>query len=150
MAEIEVGLQSLNLVCDDVEVTVGFYRMLGVSIPEESVWRTDSGAHHVTAVRSESSGMELDLDSHELAVVYNQGHRDAPAAGAAVVGFGVPTREAVDELYRRLTEAGHAGRQPPFDAFWGARYAIVADPDGRDVGIMSPSDPERRSQGPSL
>ena len=28
---------------------------------------------------------------------------------------------------------------------WGARYAVVEDPDGNAVGIMSPSDPDRRS-----
>jgi uncharacterized glyoxalase superfamily protein PhnB len=150
MADFEVELQGLNLVCEDVDATVEFYRLLGVPIPEENVWRTDSGAHHVTGVPTGSSGAELDFDSRELACVYNEGHRDAPAPGAAVIGFGVATRDAVDELYRRLTEAGHAGRQPPFDAFWGARYAIVADPDGRDVGLMSPRDPDRHSEGPSL
>jgi hypothetical protein len=40
------------------------------------------------------------------------------------------------------------GRQPPFDAFWGARYAIVADPDGNDVGLMSPIDESRRTWPP--
>ena len=33
----------------------------------------------------------------------------------------------------------------PIDAFWGARYAVVNDPDGNHVGIMSPSDEEHRS-----
>jgi len=40
------------------------------------------------------------------------------------------------DFYRRLGvvppdgegAAGYPGRQQPFDAFWGARYAIVADP----------------------
>jgi uncharacterized glyoxalase superfamily protein PhnB len=150
MTDFEVELQGLNLVCADVEATVAFYRLLGVQIPEGAVWRTDSGSHHVKAVDAGSSGAELELDSRELAAVYNQGYRDAPAPGAAVIGFGVPSRDAVDDLYRRMTDAGHAGRQPPFDAFWGARYAIVADPDGRDVGFMSPSDADHRSQGPML
>jgi uncharacterized glyoxalase superfamily protein PhnB len=43
---------------------------------------------------------------------------------------------------------GYLGRQPPFDAFWGARYAIVADPDGNDVGLMSPVDESRRTWPP--
>ena len=47
-----------------------------------------------------------------------------------------------------LTAAGYAGRQPPYDTFWGARYAVVADPDGNDVGIMSALDPARRSWPP--
>jgi hypothetical protein len=41
--------------------------------------------------------------------------------------------------------AGYAGQQAPFDAFFGARYAIVTDPDGNAVGIMSPRDPARQS-----
>ncbi|HVM54739.1 MAG TPA: VOC family protein [Acidimicrobiales bacterium] len=63
--------------------------------------------------------------------------------------FRVDTREEVDALYAELTGAGHEGRQPPFDAFFGARYAIVADPDGNDVGIMSPSDDTMRSWPPT-
>lgn len=43
---------------------------------------------------------------------------------------------------------GYLGRQPPFDAFWGARYAIVADPDGNDVGLMSPVEESRRTWPP--
>lgn len=33
----------------------------------------------------------------------------------------------------------------PYDAVWGPRYAVVEDPDGNAVGIMSPIDPQRRS-----
>ena len=150
MAEVGVELLGLNLVCEDVDATLDFYRLLGIPTPEENVWRTDSGAHHVTGVPVGSAAVAIEFDSHDLARVYNQGHREVPAPGGAIISFRVPTRDAVDELYRRLTEAGHPGRQPPFDAFWGARYAIVADPDGRDVGVMSPRDPDHRSEDPPL
>jgi len=56
----------------------------------------------------------------------------------------------VDECYRRVTAAGHPGPPPPYDAFWGARYAIVEDPDGNHIGIMSSLDPARRGPGPDL
>ena len=49
---------------------------------------------------------------------------------------------------RKLTQAGHAGRQQPFDAFWGARYAIVDDPDGNGVGLMSPIEGDRTTWPP--
>jgi hypothetical protein len=62
---------------------------------------------------------------------------------------------------RRLTRRGRpASRppdgarppsaQPPFDAFWGARYAIVEDPDGNHIGLMSPSDPALRTAPPKV
>jgi len=59
-------------------------------------------------------------------------------------------RDDVDVRYAQLTGTGYAGRQPPYDTFWGARYAIVEDPDGNEVGLMSPSDPVRRSAPPAI
>ena len=63
-----------------------------------------------------------------------------------VLGFKVGSRERVDEIYADLVAAGYRGQQPPYDAFWGARYAVIEDPDGNAVGIVSPVDPGRRSQ----
>jgi hypothetical protein len=40
--------------------------------------------------------------------------------------------------------------QPPYDAFWGARYAIVEDPDGIAVGLMSPISPDFKSVPPDV
>jgi uncharacterized glyoxalase superfamily protein PhnB len=54
----------------------------------------------------------------------------------------------VDAVFARMTEAGSAAQQRPEDAFWGARYAIVEDPDGNAVGIMSPIDPAQRREPP--
>ena len=57
-------------------------------------------------------------------------------SGRVVVGLRVETRAEVDRLYAVATAAGHPGLQPPHDAFWGARYAIVEDPDGLAVGLQ--------------
>src|SRR6185503_13466613 len=54
--------------------------------------------------------------------------------------------QAALDLYVKLTGAGYATLQAPNDAFWGARYAVVEDPDGIAVGLMSPISPEMRSQ----
>ena len=61
----------------------------------------------------------------------------------------VPTREAVDEVYGRVVSTGYRSQKECTDAFWGARYAIVEDPDGNAVGIMSPIDPTRRRPPPA-
>jgi uncharacterized glyoxalase superfamily protein PhnB len=65
-----------------------------------------------------------------------------------VIGVGLESREAVDALWHALLAEGAQGLQPPYDAFWGARYAIVEDPDGNPVGLMSPVDPARRARAP--
>ena len=43
-----------------------------------------------------------------------------------------------------------AQAQPPIDAFWGSRYAVVVDPDGNRIGLKSPVDPAFRSRPPDL
>lgn len=126
----------VNLVVTDMEATVAFYRRLGLNIPDTT---PDFQGHHRSA---EVSGqIDLDFDSVEFARHWNHGWN----GGMGVVGFRVETRERVDEIYRDLTGAGYKGQQEPYDAFWGARYAVVEDPDGNSVGLMSPVDPGRRS-----
>ena len=87
----------------------------------------------------------MHIDNVALAATYNAAWRRGRQQQRGD-RFSVASRDAVDHLYRTLTEdEGYEGRQVPYDAFWGARYAIVADPNGIDVGIMSPSDEPRRS-----
>ena len=149
MAEVKPLLNQLNLVVRDMDVTLAFYRRLGLEIPDASVWRTSSGAHHCEVTMP--NGMSLEFDSEALAKCYNAGWQRSAAGGCpGVVGFSLPSREAVDERYAELTAAGYSGRQPPYDTFWGARYAIVEDPDGNHVGLMSPLDPKRRSAPPEI
>jgi len=142
-------LGQLNLVVRDMAATIEFYRTLGLDIPDGQVWRTESGAHHVDLELA--NGFGLDFDSPALAMQYNAAWRRPGGGGSqSVIGFNVCSRDAVDETYAAVTAAGHSGLQPPFDAFWGARYAIVEDPDGNHVGLMSPIDPSRRMAGPKL
>lgn len=54
----------------------------------------------------------------------------ATTGGSTILGLSVTDRDAVDVAYVRLTGAGYHVRQPPYNAFRGARYAIVDDPDG--------------------
>lgn len=129
-------LDQINLVVSDMEATVQFYRRLGLDIPD-----TDPAfqAHHRSARLPD--GIDFDIDSVEFARHWDRGWR----SGSGVIGFKVPTRPQVDALYADLTSAGYVGQQEPYDAFWGARYAIVEDPDGNPVGLMSPVDPGRRT-----
>ena len=147
MSDDKPVLNQLNLVVRDMEAAVRFYRRLGLAIPDLAVTR--SGGHHLEIEMP--NGMSLELDSMALAKRYNAGWREATGGGCrTVIGFALPSREAVDARYGELTAAGYVGQQPPIDAFWGARYAIVEDPDGNHVGLMSPIDPARRGTPPNL
>ncbi|MEY2420741.1 MAG: hypothetical protein QOI95_808 [Acidimicrobiaceae bacterium] len=134
----------VNLVVADMEATLAFYRRLGFTIDNPpGEW----AAHHVEMRVSDD--MLIEFDSLASAQIWNAGARK-PAGGAAVFNFGVPTRQAVDDLYAHMTAGGYTGQQPPYDAFWGARYAIVADPDGNGAGLMSPMDPDKRIPWPEV
>ena len=143
MGKHSPNFTQVNLVVSDMDATVAFYRRLGLHIEETSPeW---AGHHRMAKLPGE---IDLDFDSAEFAAVWDEGWAKHPRR-AAVFGFAVPTRAAVDDLYRELTEAGYVGEQPPHDAFFGSRYAIVQDPDGNPVGIMSPRDASmRRAQSP--
>lgn len=132
----------LNLVVADMAASLDFCRRLGIAVPQGQ----DVAAAHVQLRMP--GGFSLELDTAESARLWHAGWRADPARVRVVIGFSLPTREAVDERYAELTSAGYAGRQPPFDAFWGARWAIVADPDGNDIGLMSPVDESRRTWPP--
>ena len=130
----------LNVVVGDMDASVDFYRRLGADVPDDA-----SGPH---AQLRMAGGFSLELDTAESVRLWHAGWRTDPASVRVVIGFALPSRVAVDDAYAELTAAGSVGRQPPFDAFWGARYAVVADPDGNDVGLMSPIDETRRTWPP--
>jgi catechol 2,3-dioxygenase-like lactoylglutathione lyase family enzyme len=127
-----------NLVVSDMDATVAFYRRLGLTIDDTL---PEWASHHRAA--TQPGGIDLDIDSITFARQWDRGF---PARGAmGVLGFRLDSRGAVDDTYNDLVGAGYVGQQPPYDAFWGARYAVVQDPDGNAVGLMSPIDPARRT-----
>ncbi len=134
----------INLVAHRLPETLAFYRRLGLDIPD--AWASGGRPHHVKA----DTGGEVDLefDSEHLARVYNAGF--AAERGRVVIGLSLGSRDAVDLAWANMIAEGAQGLQPPFDAFWGARYAIIEDPDGNPVGLMSPVDPAKRTPPPEL
>jgi catechol 2,3-dioxygenase-like lactoylglutathione lyase family enzyme len=137
MSEAPPELVQLNLLVDDMAASLDFYRRLGVTTVAD-----EDGPHTELSL---PGGYSLELDTVESARRWHAGVRADPASGRVVIGFSLRSRDAVDAAYAELTAAGYQGRQPPFDAFWGGRYAIVADPSGNDVAMMSPVDESMRS-----
>jgi uncharacterized glyoxalase superfamily protein PhnB len=146
------SLNQINLVCGDMSASIAFYRRLGVEIPDARIWRTHTGGHHASAAeQSADRTIDFDLDSAEFAQRWNSGWKGRiDLRGRVVVGFGVPTRADVDDIFRDMVGAGYRGLQEPHDAFWGARYAIIEDPDGVAVGLMSPVSPDKKSPPPNV
>jgi len=127
-------LNQLNVIVADMKATVAFYRLLGLEI---------AGDHDDVHIEVRLPGMLVEFD-HATSIHHWDSGWSGKTGSGLVIGFAVASREAVDGLYGDVTGAGFRGRQPPYDAFWGARYAIVEDPDGNGVGLMSPIDSARK------
>jgi uncharacterized glyoxalase superfamily protein PhnB len=139
-----LALEQINIVVRDMQTALPFYRLLGVSI--DGVRGAEWARHHVNGVTS--NGVRVEFDSVAFAKQWNPGLDETRLGSAVIPIFHVPSREDVDRVHARVTAAGHRSHKAPEDAFWGARYAIVEDPDGNSVGIMSAIDASKRRAPP--
>lgn len=125
-----------TLVVEDVDRSIEFYRLLGLDIPQESIFVQDGVSVHVTV--NVADGFDLDLDAVEVTRMWDPGWEQAPTGASGILNFHLEQATEVDAMFATLTGAGHDAHLAPFDAFWGARYAVVEDPDGNLVGLMGP------------
>ena len=131
-------IDQVNIVVEDVAATVAFFEQLGLAVPGyDPAW--DVEHRSVTT----PDGCDVDIDSVGFARWW--GGVEGPCV---VVNLRCETRAEVDERYAALVGSGHAGLKEPWDAFWGARYAVVRGPGGNAIGLMSPIDAARRSDAP--
>jgi uncharacterized glyoxalase superfamily protein PhnB len=130
----------INMVVRDMDAAVAFYRRLGLDIPD---YTPEWDAHHRSA--QVGSGVDFDIDSVVFTRQWNEGWSGRKNGAGCVITFRVETRDEVDEVYNEMMAGGYKAQQAPYDAFWGARFAIIEDPDGNAVGVMSPADPGLRN-----
>jgi len=121
----------IGLTVADIPRSLAFYRLLGLKVddPEE-------GRPYVEA--SLPGGIRLSWNAESLMKTLHPDWQ-APRGQSMNLAFHCETPAGVDETYAALVEAGHRGVKPPWDAFWGQRYALVADPDGHTVDLFAPS-----------
>lgn len=124
-----------------MDAMAAFYERLGLQI---AAGHPDWSAHHRSAAGRDAPDVEL--DSIAFTSMWNEGWS---GGSGVILGFQVEDRPAVDRVYDELRSAGATPQQAPYDAFWGSRFAVVADPDGNAIALMSPSDPARRTAPPS-
>lgn len=124
----------------DMAATLAFYRRLALQIHARPDWV----AHHVEVELP--NGFTLEFDSVEMPQSYDAGWAGRSPGTSGVLDFSLPTRDTVDALHAEMTDAGHPGCQEPYDepydAFWGARYAIVEDPDCQQRRTHGPDRPD--------
>lgn len=124
-----VRFDALGIVVDDMRASLEFYRLLGLDIADGA-----ETEQHVESVLP--GGIRIMWDTVEL--VRSIGAWQAPTGGHRVgLAFLCESPAEVDDMYRRIVDAGHRSHAAPFDAFWGQRYATVLDPDGTPVDLFA-------------
>jgi uncharacterized glyoxalase superfamily protein PhnB len=124
-------LDFFGIVVSDMARSVAFYRRLGLDFPEGA-----ENEQHVEAPLP--GGMRYALDTEDVIRAFDPDWK-RPTDGHAVGGaFRCESPAEVDRLYRELLEVGATPHKEPWDAFWGQRYAQLADPDGTVVDLYAP------------
>ncbi len=123
-----MSLQAIGIVSEDVARTLAFYKLLGVELK-----KTGDGDHYDATL---PNGMRLMVDSVAVITSFDPSFKKVRGTGLSLC-FDPGSAAKVDALYAAITGAGFKSIKAPWDAFWGQRYACVADPDGNQVDLFS-------------
>ena len=137
------SLQSLStyLFVSDIDASLSFYNSLGMRVERvsDAFGRTFIGDEVV-----------LELGTADLTASYDPRYVSPAQISKGTINFELGSRKAVDEKFEQLTASGYRAHLGPIDAIWQARFAIVLDPDGNQVGLHSPrriAEDRQREQG---
>jgi catechol 2,3-dioxygenase-like lactoylglutathione lyase family enzyme len=129
---MKAQLDVVGLVVKDMAKSLAFYRQLGLDIPPEA----DQESHVDLEL---PGGMRLSWDTVEVIRSFDPDWQPPSGQGRIGLAFRVDSPADVDACYAELVSLGYEGHRPPWDAFWGQRYAVVLDPDGNGVDLFAPS-----------
>ena len=121
-------LNAIGIVVSDMERSIHFYRLIGLDVPE-----TPGEGHVETTL---ASGTRLMFDTEEIVKSFKP-EWTRQAGNQLSLAFECGSAAEVDETYARMIAAGFDGEKEPWDAFWGQRYAQLADPDGVPVDLYA-------------
>jgi uncharacterized glyoxalase superfamily protein PhnB len=127
-------LDLVGLVVKDMAVSLRFYRLLGLAIPDK-----DSYEDHEEVTLP--NGLRLAWDTLSLIQQVYPNWETELRGNRIGIAFKCATAAEVDAVYQQVIAAGYASHKAPWDAFWGQRYAVVQDPDGNLVDLFAPLEP---------
>ena len=114
----------------NMQRTLAFYRCLGFAFPEVG----DSDDH--IEAETAPGGVRLMIDTAELMTKLTGAAPRPSNHSVFALLFESPAK--VDAAAKAVADAGFTVSTAPWDAFWGQRYATVADPDGYRVDLFAP------------
>jgi catechol 2,3-dioxygenase-like lactoylglutathione lyase family enzyme len=121
-------LNAIGIVASNMGRSISFYRLLGVAVPE-----TPDEGHVDTFL---PNGVRFMLDTDDVIRSFRPDWT-RETGNQLALAFECSSPSEVDEVYRRVVDAGFHGEKEPWDAFWGQRYAQLQDPDGVGVDLYA-------------
>ena len=125
---------TIDVVVADMKAALAFYRTLGLAAPS-----AEDGEDQVQI--ETQGGATLGFVTEAMMKEVNP-YWQQPVGQRVTFACRCDTPEEVDAVYARVTAAGYEGRQEPWDAFWGQRYAMLSDADGNRVDWFAAIAPE--------
>lgn len=120
---------TIDIVVADMKTSMDFYRTLGLPAPEG---QQDEDQVQV----STPGGTTLGFVTEEMMKGENPNWVQ-PVGQRVTFACRCDSADEVDAVFARVTSAGYEGRQEPWDAPWGQRYAMLGDPDGNRVDLFA-------------
>ena len=124
-------LDAVAVAMTDMARTMSFYRLLGFDFEGDGAFISEE---HVEPVRMPGAP-RLMIDAAELMEKLT-GQAPKPATHSAFAMLCESPSE-VDRIAAEISAAGFEVKTAPWDAFWGQRYATIADPDGYLVDLFA-------------
>lgn len=121
----------IGIVVDDMAPALAFYRTLGLEFAEGA----DAEGHVETTL---PGGLRLALDTVDVIKSFEPGWTPPTGGHRLSLAFACESPTEVDAVYASLMGAGYRAHTPPWDAFWGQRYATVLDPSGNAIDLFAP------------
>ena len=123
-------LDAITVTSRNLSTSAKFYSLLGFRFPEFA-----PDEKHLEPITAEGE-VRLMIDERELMKSITGHEPTPPNHSSFAIKCGGPAE--VDAAVAGIRDAGFTVVKEPWDAFWGQRYAIVADPDGYMVDLFAP------------
>lgn len=122
-------LDAVGVTSNNLKKTVEFYSLLGFQFPE---FKDDEG--HLEP-KTPDGAARLMID--RKAIVRDIIGEDPKPGNHSSFAVHYDSPAEVNEVAKKVVDAGFTVVKEPWDAFWGQRYAVVEDPDGYKVDLYA-------------
>ena len=124
------SFSAIGIVARDIAESSRFYRTLGIDVGEPA-----AGDDHFETTLP--NGVRIMWDTEELIRKLDPEWQRPARGHSLALAFACESPADVDAIYARLLDVGFTGKDEPYDAFWGHRYATAIDPDGNPVDLFA-------------